>query len=121
MPDPTTPSSPVPQSRLIVKKKTRLSLVWIIPILAALVGAWVAVVKIRSEGPTITIVFRSAEGLVAGKTQIHYNGVDVGTLSKIRLSDDHRQAIATAEMAPGTESFDPRLIWDSAGAREHDA
>jgi paraquat-inducible protein B len=31
--------------------------------------------------------------------------VDVGTLSKIRLSDDHRQAIATAEMAPGTESF----------------
>jgi len=105
MPDPTTPSSPVPQSRLIVKKKTRLSLVWIIPIVAALAGAWVAVVKIRSEGPTITIVFQSAEGLDAGKTKIHYNGVDVGTLTSIKLSDDHEHAIATAEMAPGTEAF----------------
>jgi paraquat-inducible protein B len=79
--------------------------VWIIPIVAALAGAWVAVVKIRSEGPTITIVFKSAEGLDAGKTKIHYNGVDVGTLTNIRLSDDHKQAIARAEMAPGTEAF----------------
>jgi paraquat-inducible protein B len=105
MPDPNPPAPAVPKSRTVSKKKTRLSLVWIIPIVAALAGAWVAVVKIRSQGPTITIVFKSAEGLDAGKTKIHYNGVDVGTLTKIRLSDDHQQAIATAEMAPGTESF----------------
>jgi paraquat-inducible protein B len=105
MPDPNEPLPAVPQSRTVTKKKTRLSLVWIIPIVAALAGAWVAVVKIRSEGPTITIVFKSAEGLDAGKTKIHYNGVDVGTLTNIRLSDDHEHAIATAEMAPGTEAF----------------
>jgi len=105
MPDPNPPPPAVPQSRTVTKKKTRLSLVWIIPIVAALAGAWVAVVKIRSEGPTITIVFESAEGLDAGKTKIHYNGVDVGTLTNIRLSDDHQHAIATAEMAPGTEAF----------------
>ena len=105
MPDPTPPAPAVPQSRTVTKKKTRPSLVWIIPIVAALAGAWVAVVKIRSEGPTITIVFKSAEGLDAGKTKIHYNGVDVGTLTNIRLSDDHKQAIARAEMAPGTEAF----------------
>jgi paraquat-inducible protein B len=105
MPDPNPPPPAVPRSRTATKKKTRLSLVWIIPIVAALGGAWVAVVKIRSEGPTITIVFKSAEGLDAGKTKIHYNGVEVGTLMKIRLSDDHKQAIATAAMAPGTESF----------------
>jgi paraquat-inducible protein B len=105
MPDPNTPAPAAPYSRTVTKKKTRLSLVWIIPIVAALAGAWVAVVKIRSEGPTITIVFKSAEGLDAGKTKIHYNGVDVGTLTKIRLSDDHKHAIATAEMAPGTEFF----------------
>ena len=104
MPDPNPPPA-VPQSRTVTKKKTRLSLVWIIPIVAALAGAWVAVVKIRSQGPTITIVFKSAEGLDAGKTKIHYNGVDVGTLTNIRLSDDHEQAIATAEMAPRTEAF----------------
>ncbi len=104
MPDPNTPPA-VPESRTVVKKKTRLSLVWIVPIAAALAGAWVAVVKIQSEGPTITIVFKSAEGLDAGKTKIHYNGVDVGTITKIRLSEDHQRVIATAEMAPKTEAF----------------
>ncbi len=104
MPDPNTPPG-VPESRTVVKKKTRLSLVWIVPIVAALVGAWVAVTRILSEGPTITIVFKSAEGLEAGKTKIHYNGVDVGTITTIRLSDDHQRVIATAQMAPKTEDF----------------
>jgi paraquat-inducible protein B len=96
---------PVPESRAVAKKQTRLSLVWIIPIVAALVGAWVAVARIRSEGPKITIVFKSAEGLEAGKTKINYRGVDVGTLTTIRLSDDHQRVIATAQMVPRTEDF----------------
>jgi paraquat-inducible protein B len=72
---------------------------------AAGLGIWVAVTRIMSEGPQITIVFRSAEGLEAGKTKIRYNGVDIGTITKIRLSDDHLRVIATAEMAPKTDEF----------------
>src|SRR5713101_3503462 len=102
MPDRGTLLPSVPDSRMIPTKRTRLSLVWFIPIVAALVGAWVAVTRIMGEGPKITIVFRSAEGLEAGKTKIHYNGVDIGTVTAIRLSDDHRRAIATAQMAPKT-------------------
>ena len=68
-------------------------------------GVWVAVTRIRSEGPKITIVFQSAEGLEAGKTKIHYNGVDIGTITAIRLSDDHEHVIATAQMTPKTEDF----------------
>ena len=94
-----------PSRKAVPKKRTRLSLVWVIPIVAAAAGVWVAVTKIMSEGPKITIVFRSAEGLEAGKTKIHYNGVDVGTLTAIRLSEDHQQVIATAQMAPKTEDF----------------
>jgi paraquat-inducible protein B len=96
---------PVPASRAVSRKRTRISLVWVIPIVAAVAGVWVAVTRILSEGPEITIVFRSAEGLEAGKTKIQYNGVDVGTLTTIRLSDDHQQVIATAQMAPKTDSF----------------
>lgn len=110
MPESDTPIPPVPESRAVSKKRTRLSLVWIIPIVAAVVGVWVAVTRILAEGPTITIVFQSAEGLEAGKTKIQYNGVDVGTLTTVRLSDDHRRVITTAQMAPKTESF---LVEDS--------
>ena len=105
MPDPNTPLPPVPESRAVARRQTRLSLVWIIPIVAAVVGAWVAVTRILAEGPKITIVFRSAEGLEAGKTKIHYNGVDVGTLTTIRLSEDHQRVITTVQMAPKTEGF----------------
>ena len=103
----------VPESRNVPRKGTRLSLVWIVPIVAAIAGVWVAVTRILAEGPKITIVFRSAEGLEAGKTKIHYNGVDVGTLTAIRLSDDHQRVIATAQMAPKTESFlvDDTKFW----------
>jgi hypothetical protein len=46
--DPPIPS--VPDSRTVPKKQTRLSLVWIIPVMAAALGAWVAVTRIMGEG-----------------------------------------------------------------------
>jgi paraquat-inducible protein B len=105
MPDERTPFSPVPESRALSRSRTRISLVWVIPIVAALVGVWVAVVRIESEGPKISLVFDSAEGLEAGKTKIEYKGVDVGTITSIRLSGDHHRVLATAQMAPKTEDF----------------
>ncbi len=103
----------IPEARAVSRKRTRLPLVWIVPIVAAMAGAWVAVARILSEGPTITIVFQTAEGLEAGKTKIHYNGVDVGTLTAIRLTDDHKRVIATAQMAPKTDGFlvDDTTFW----------
>jgi paraquat-inducible protein B len=105
MPDHDPPRSSVPESRNVPKKRTRLSLVWFIPILAAVVGAWVAVTRVLSQGPKITLTMKSAEGLEAGKTKIHYNGVDIGTISTIELSPDHQHVIMTAQMAPKTEEF----------------
>ena len=113
MPDRDPPRSSVPESRSVPKKRTRLSLVWFIPIVAAVVGAWVAVTRVLSEGPKITIVMRSAEGLEAGKTKIHYNGVDIGTVTTIELTKDHKRVILTAQMAPKTEDFlvDDTKFW----------
>ena len=99
------PLGAVPESRSVPKKRTPISLVWVIPIVAALVGVWVAVTRVLSEGPKITIVFQSAEGLEAGKTKVHFNGVDIGTVSAIRLSEDHQRVIITAQMTPKTEDF----------------
>ncbi len=113
MPDRDPPTPSVPQSRAVPRKRTRLSLVWFIPIVAAVVGVWVAVTRIMSEGPKITIVMKSAEGLEAGKTKIHYNGVDIGTVTTIELSGDHETVILTAQMAPKTEAFlvDDTKFW----------
>jgi paraquat-inducible protein B len=66
----TLPS--VAQSRGVAHERTRLSVVWIIPIVAAAAGLWVAVTRILSEGPDVTITLSSAEGIEAGNTRIRY-------------------------------------------------
>jgi len=105
MADEQAPRTPLPQARAVAGRQRGFSLVWIIPIVAALAGAWVAVTRVMSEGPKITITFSSAEGLEAGKTKIQYKGVDIGTLTTIQLSGDHHLVRATAQMAPKTEDF----------------
>jgi paraquat-inducible protein B len=90
---------------VVSKKRTKFSLIWLIPLFAAAVGSWIAVNTIRNEGPTITIIFKSAEGLEANKTKIRYNGVEIGEINYIRLSDDYQTVIATAKMSPKTEEF----------------
>ena len=51
----------LPQATVVRRSRTRISVVWIIPILAAVVALGIAVQRILSEGPTITIVFKAAE------------------------------------------------------------
>ena len=76
----------VPEAKVVAKKKARFSFVWFIPIVAALVGAWIAITTIRNQGPTITIVFKSADGLEANKSVIRYNGVEVGEIYRRRYA-----------------------------------
>ena len=82
-----------------VKKSRQFSIVWVIPMLAALIGIWLAVKTIRETGPTITISFKSAEGLVPGKTEIKYKDVSVGKVDRIELSEDLSQVMITAVMS----------------------
>ena len=75
-----------------------LQLVWIIPIVAALVGGWLVVKSVWEQGPHVTIQFRSAEGIEAGKTRIKHKAVDSGIVKAIELSDDNKSVIVTAEL-----------------------
>ena len=88
----------VPEATAAPKKKRKVSVVWIIPIVAALVAAGIAVQKILMEGPTITIVFTKAEGIEAGKTFINYKDVEIGHVTKVSLSRDFKQVMVTAKI-----------------------
>ena len=94
-----------PASEPEIQKNGRFSIIWVIPILAALIGIWLAVKAIRETGPTITIVFKSAEGLVAGKTEIKYKDVTVGKVETIKLSEDLSQVWVTAAMSPDVADY----------------
>ena len=88
----------LPQATVVRKRGTRISIVWIIPILAAVVAAGIAIQRIMSEGPTINIVFKAAEGLEAGKTFIKYKDVNIGQVTAVKLSADHTKVEVTAKI-----------------------
>ena len=74
-------------------------LIWAVPIIAALVGLWLAFQAIRAHGPTVTVSFREAPGIVAGKTKIKYRDVDVGEVRAIGFARDRSRVIVTAELS----------------------
>ena len=86
-------------------KKRQVSIVWIVPLVAVIIGGWLVYKALTETGPTITISFKSAEGLEAGKTKIKYKDVEIGQVEAITLSEDLSQIIVSAEMVKGVEKY----------------
>lgn len=95
----------VPEAVAAPRSRHRVQLVWIVPIVAALIGGWLAVKSILDRGPTITLRFETAEGLEAGKTKIKFKDVDVGLVKSVALSSDTKYVIATADMVKSATGF----------------
>jgi len=95
------PSGAAPAA--IVERKSGFSLVWIVPIVAALIGAWLWWDALQKRGPEITIEFHTAEGLEAGKTKILFKSVEVGSIESVELKPDLSGVVCRAEMGPKTE------------------
>jgi paraquat-inducible protein B len=89
----------LPRATVVPRRRQRISVVWIVPILAALVAIGIAIQRILSEGPTITIVFTSAGGVEAGKTFVKYKDVNIGQVTAVELSDDYSKVQVTAKIA----------------------
>jgi paraquat-inducible protein B len=96
--DPSAPE-PLPEAVAAPRSRWRLPLVWLIPVIAALAGGWLAVKSVLDKGPTVTITFRTADGIEAKKTRIRYRDIDVGTVTQVTLREDAEAVIVKAELA----------------------
>lgn len=84
--DSATPES----TRTAIKHKRRLSPFWLLPFIALLIAGWLLYTNQQERGSTVTIDFISADGIVAGRTPVRYQGVEIGTVQNITLSEDLR-------------------------------
>ncbi|MCU0670798.1 MAG: MlaD family protein, partial [Myxococcota bacterium] len=89
----------------VVETRSRPSIVWLIPVIAALVGGFVAWRAFSERGPEITITLASAEGLEAGKTEIKYKDVGVGLVENVELAKDLSGVVVHARMVKGAERW----------------
>jgi paraquat-inducible protein B len=86
-----------------VERKRRFSLVWLIPIVAAVAGIWLVWVTFAERGPTITITLQTASGIEPGKTPIKFRDVQLGVVETVSLSDDLQRVVVSARMQKAAE------------------
>jgi len=82
----------------VVQKKKQFSIVWVVPIVAILIGGWLAYKGLSEKGPIVTISFESADGLEAGKTKVKYKDVELGQVEAIRFNADLSRVLIKAEL-----------------------
>ncbi len=96
-----------------VRRRRRIPLIWIVPILTALIAVWLAWDTFSKRGPTITIAFDSAAGLTAGQSQLKYKNVVMGTVKSITVSPDLTKVIVSIETVREAEPLltDKTIFW----------
>ncbi|MFQ5974524.1 MAG: MlaD family protein, partial [Alphaproteobacteria bacterium] len=85
-------------AEVAVGKRRGVSIVWLIPLIAAGVAGWLVYTTFAEKGPVIEISFKTAEGLEAGKTQLRLKDVEVGLVEEIHISNDLSHVVVTAQM-----------------------
>ncbi len=81
----------------------RFPVVWLLPLIALLIGGWLVVKAIVEQGPEVVIQFQTAEGIEEGKTLVKYRDVIIGKIRTVRFAEDLSHVLVTAEMVPGME------------------
>jgi len=100
---------PAPPGQVEVRtRRWNLSLVWIVPIVALLVGASLVVRNWMQQGPVISISFATGQGLEAHKTQVKYRSVVIGEVTSVELARDRKGVVTKVQLSKDAESFASR-------------
>lgn len=100
----------IPEAIAEPRKRRRVQLVWIIPIIALIIGLSLVVKAYMERGQIVTITFASGEGLEPGKTKIKYKDVQIGDVKNISIAKDRTHVIVTAEI---TRQAVPLMVDDT--------
>jgi len=82
----------------IERRRRGFPVVWIVPVVAAIVAGYLVYAHLQESGPTITIKFKDGHGIKAGQTEIRYRGVPIGEVTAIDLSEDEKYVLAKARL-----------------------
>ena len=81
--------------RAETRRSRRISIVWLLPIVALAIGGWLAWDTLSKEGPTIRVIFDDAEGLQPGQSQLKYKDIVFGTVKSLELTPDNSHVVVT--------------------------
>ena len=93
------------KSQPVIKKSSRISPLWVLPIVTIILVGWLLSKSVHDAGQKIQIQFSDAQGLIAGRTTIRYHGLEVGLVRDIVLSKDLESIYVEADVYPEAETL----------------
>ncbi|MFZ3044410.1 MAG: MlaD family protein, partial [Desulfatirhabdiaceae bacterium] len=107
MNDPIPPKSDMLElpEPIVRTAKRQFSIVWLVPIIAALIGGWLIYRALSEKGPEVAITFQTAEGIEVGKTKIKYKDVDIGQVTGLSLTPDLARVLVKAEFVKEASAY----------------
>jgi paraquat-inducible protein B len=94
-------------------RRRRIPLIWLVPVITVLIGAWLAWDTWSKQGPTITISFESGSGLQPGQSQLKYKDIPMGTVKSLEVSPDFSKVIVIVDTTHEATRFltDKTVFW----------
>lgn len=107
----SAPDEPLPTAQ--VGRRATISIVWIVPIVAAIAAGWVLWTTWAQQGPKVRVTFATAAGLESGKTKVRYKDIDVGRVESVVIAPDLARVVATIAMDREAEALlsDTTTFW----------
>lgn len=87
-----------PPARPAVRRTRRWNIVWVVPVVALLIGGWLLYQNFATRGPIATVRFETAEGIHPGKTEVRCRSVKVGVVRQVTLSEDLNSVTVVCEL-----------------------
>lgn len=101
----TTSTNEQDLSKAKTSRQSRLSPIWVVPIVAIAIGLWLVYDNYSNRGVVVTLNMDNAEGIEAGNTLIRSRNVEIGRVQSVQLSDDLSHAVLTASIQPEVEDM----------------
>lgn len=86
------------------RPRGKVSAIWVLPLVAALLGGWLMYKSIADAPIEIVVYFGSGEGIEAGKTDVRYEGMNVGKVKSVRIQPSLVGIIAVVAIDPRAQS-----------------
>src|SRR5471030_1474439 len=99
------PALPLPTPTIEKANRWLPSLVWLIPLLAALIGIGLVARSVLDKGPTVTVSFHTGDGLEPGKTKVKYKDVDIGQVRAVKIDPDLTKVLVTIDLTKEAKRF----------------
>ena len=97
--------SPEELPEVVVAKGRGVSLVWLIPLIAVLVGGYMGWNAWKNRGIDIVITYPDAQWLEEGKTKIKFRSVDVGLVEEIKIAKGGTGVELHCSLDPDAEPY----------------